>query len=71
MKANQRRAVVAIAIPLFLLAYIVAAATMGSAIVHWAWWAQALYYAAAGILWALPLKPLFVWISRSSPDKRG
>jgi len=27
------------------------------------WWAELIYYTVAGVIWGLPLKPLFGWMN--------
>jgi len=47
----------------FLL-YVVAAVTLGDLVVDRHWTLQALFYAAAGILWVWPAKRLMFWAAR-------
>ncbi len=64
MQPAARRAIGSAAILAYLVGYIVLAASLGGKLAAAPWWAQALYFAAAGVLWALPLKPLFNWMGR-------
>lgn len=65
MKMRTRKAVGCAALLAYLALYAAAAATLG------AWllpalppWAELVYYAAAGVIWIFPLKPLFAWMNR-------
>ncbi len=54
---------VGIALILLLVTlWCIAVASFSNAIGRWHWSAQALFYAAAGIAWILPLKPLLRWM---------
>lgn len=64
MSPSARKAIGALAVLAFLTLWIVIAATVGSWLVGWPWWAQGLYYAAAGIVWVFPLRPLLAWMNR-------
>jgi hypothetical protein len=49
----------------YIAAYALLAANIGATLApHLPAWAQLLYYAAAGIIWIFPLKPLFGWMNR-------
>ena len=47
----------------FLALWIAGAATIGSSITDAPKWVQLLFYIVAGIGWALPLKPLMLWMN--------
>ena len=64
MSGGARRGIGALVILVFLVAYLALAATLGGHLAHGPWWAQLAFYAIAGIAWALPLRPLFVWMGR-------
>jgi len=64
MDGRSRRAVGALAILAYLVAYLVLAATLGSMLATAAWWMQLAFFAVAGVAWALPLRPLFVWMGK-------
>lgn len=69
-----KRALGALAILIFLFAYIVLVASFASAIGAWPIWVQAIFYAVAGVIWVAPLKPVFDWMGRpagSAPKGRG
>ncbi|MBI1188949.1 MAG: DUF2842 domain-containing protein [Alphaproteobacteria bacterium] len=66
MSARLRKALGAIALLIYLCAYIAAAAWAFEALVAPApLWAQMLYFAAAGLVWVAPLRPLFRWMNNS------
>jgi membrane protein implicated in regulation of membrane protease activity len=52
----------------YLLTYVFAAAALGGLFQNKPWWAQIAYFAVAGMIWVLPLKPLFTWMNK--PDTR-
>lgn len=61
-----RRLVGVLGVLIFLLAWIIAAATLGGRLIAWPWWAQAAYYLAAGVGWVFPLRPVFLWMARDA-----
>jgi hypothetical protein len=63
MSAHQRKAIGSVLTLAFLGAYIWAAAAIGE-VVPKAWWAQLIYYVAAGTAWGAPLIPLIRWMNR-------
>lgn len=65
MSGRARRALGALAILGFLAVYIVAVASFSGMTAAWPWWGQLLFYATAGVAWALPLRPVFVWMGKS------
>jgi membrane protein implicated in regulation of membrane protease activity len=63
--ARTRKAAGCAALLLYMTLYAAAAAALGTVLVTtWPGWAQLLYFAVAGIVWILPLKPLFGWMNR-------
>ncbi len=63
------RKAVAMAITLvFLAAYAILAATIGSWITDWPGVLQLGYYVVAGLAWAFPLKPLMDWMNAPRAD---
>lgn len=46
------------------LAYVAAAATLAEPVVRLHWLVQALYFLAAGVVWAWPAKWLMYWAAR-------
>ncbi len=68
MRKRTRKLVGAVIIIVFVVVYAMVALTILSGRLREASdLVQALSYAAAGILWILPLMPLIVWMER--PDK--
>jgi hypothetical protein len=47
---------------IWITAWCVGVASVGGLIVAAPWWAQTLYYLAAGIIWIFPLRPLLRWM---------
>ncbi len=44
--------------------YVAAAVTLADRLGGFAWWAQALYFLAAGLLWTVPTRWLMLWAAR-------
>jgi membrane protein implicated in regulation of membrane protease activity len=66
MDTRTRKAVGSLGLLVYLALYAAAAATLGSALAaSWPTWAQLIYFAVAGVVWVLPLRPLFRWMNRS------
>ena len=63
----MRKPVTVLILLAYMLAYAVAAVTLGGHLTGWPRWAQLVFYVAAGIAWIFPLKPLFAWMNRGSP----
>lgn len=61
----MRKFVGMIVILAFLVFYIGVAATIGGMLANSPVWIQIPYFAAAGIFWAFPLKPLFKWVNKT------
>jgi hypothetical protein len=66
MDVRTRKAFGCFALFAYLGAYALIAASVGI------WlapllptWAELIYYAIAGVVWILPLKPLFAWMNRA------
>jgi hypothetical protein len=66
-----KRALGSIAILVFLLGYIVLVGSFASVIGAWPAWVQAIFYPIAGLVWVIPLKPLFDWMGRGSGPSPG
>ncbi len=67
MNMRTRKAVGCAGLLAYMTLYAAAAATLG------AWllprlpaWGELFYYAFAGVIWILPLKPLFAWMNRGA-----
>ncbi|NWG54659.1 MAG: DUF2842 domain-containing protein [Hydrogenophilaceae bacterium] len=66
MPARIRKAIGAALLLLYLCVYIVLAAWLFEALVARApFWLQMFYFAAAGLIWVAPLRPLFQWMNNS------
>lgn len=69
---KTRRRLALLVLVVGLPAYIVAAVSL----VNWAearlgqmpWWGAVLVYIGLGLLWALPLKPIFTGVGQADPD---
>jgi len=65
MKARLRKAVGCAGLLTYVGVYAIAAASLGAALLSaLPPWGQLVYYAVAGVVWILPLKPLFAWMNR-------
>ena len=67
MNARTRKAFGCFLLLAYLAVYAALAATLGAYI--WARapnWAGLIYYALAGVIWVLPLKPLFGWMNKGA-----
>ena len=53
----------------FIALYAAGAATIGGMLVEYPRWLQLVYYAIAGVVWALPLKPLMTWMN-AEPNRK-
>jgi len=65
MNTRTRKALGCFVLLAYLALYAGAAATLGGYILaHAPSWAALIYYSIAGVIWVLPLKPLFAWMNR-------
>jgi len=65
MNTQTRKALGCFVLLAYLALYAAAAATLGSYILaHAPNWAALIYYVVAGVIWVLPLRPLFGWMNR-------
>lgn len=62
MSGAARRALGAAAILVYLPAYVILATAIGASLTGAPWYAQFAFYAVAGVVWVLPLRPLFSWM---------
>jgi len=62
MRPALPRAIGAALLILYLPLYIAMAVTIAGALADAPVWAALLYYAAAGMIWIIPLYPLFKWM---------
>jgi hypothetical protein len=72
LKYRTRRRLALLTLVVGLPTYIVAAVS----VVNWAetqwgalpWWGAVLVYLLLGVLWIVPLKPVFIGVGRPDPD---
>jgi hypothetical protein len=65
MNQQSRKAIGCAGLLLYLALYAAGAATLGTALAPaLPAWGELVYYAVAGVIWILPLKPLFGWMNR-------
>jgi hypothetical protein len=65
MNQQTRKALGCGGLLLYIALYAAAAATLGGLLTTtWPAWGQLAFYAIAGVIWVLPLKPLFGWMNR-------
>lgn len=61
----MRAVIGSLALIIYLIAYVALAVTLGGSLPQ-AWPVLLLFYAAAGVLWVFPLRPLMNWMSQRS-----
>ncbi len=67
METRTRKAIGCFVLLAYLAAYALLAASLGAALASaLPAWGELAYYAVAGIIWILPLRPLFRWMNRSA-----
>jgi hypothetical protein len=67
MNASARKAIVVVVLLIYLAGYVVLAATFGTwLLARVPAWGALIYFAIAGMIWILPLKPLFGWMNRGA-----
>ena len=64
VKNGTRRALGSVAILVYLVVYIVLAASIGGMLADQNWALQIAFFAVAGIAWIFPLRPLLAWMGR-------
>lgn len=65
MNTRTRKVIGCFALLVYMTAYAILAAGVGVALAPLLpTWAELVYYAFAGVVWVLPLKPLFAWMNR-------
>jgi hypothetical protein len=67
MRPSTRRLVASLALLIYVPAYVVLAATIGDRLATAPQWLGLLYFAVAGVLWVIPLRPLFKWMNQQAP----
>lgn len=67
--ARTRKAAGCALLLLYLAVYAAIAAGIGTMLSpHLPWWGELAYYAIAGVVWIVPLKPLFAWMRGGKLD---
>jgi hypothetical protein len=67
MNARTRKAVGCLALLAYMSTYALLAASLGVMLApQLPAWGELAYYAVAGVIWILPLKPLFGWMNRGA-----
>ena len=67
MNARTRKAFGCFVLLAYLVLYAALAAMLGSYVLaHAPNWAALIYYVVAGVIWVVPLKPLFAWMNRGA-----
>lgn len=69
MGARTRRAAAAVAILVYLAAYIAGAVTLADRLPNVAWMRLA-YFVAAGLVWVIPVMPILTWAEHGRIRKR-
>lgn len=65
MNMRTRKAIGCAGLLAYLAVYAALAASLGAALLPIAPpWVELAYYAVAGVVWVIPLKPLFDWMNR-------
>ncbi len=65
MQTRARKALGCSVLLTYLALYAAAAASLGAVLLPiLPFWGELLYYAVAGVVWVVPLKPLFGWMNR-------
>lgn len=65
METRTRKAIGCAALLAYLAIYAIFAASLGAALLPvLPFWAELIFYIVAGVIWVLPLKPLFSWMKR-------
>lgn len=66
----MRRSIASLILLLYIVIYVMIAATIGGMLAKSPVWIQIPYFAIAGVLWAFPLKPLMTW-AYADPKERN
>lgn len=69
MRATHRRAIGIAVTGIYLAIYIFFAAALGGLFADKHWSAQVAFFAVAGIIWVVPLRPLFQWMRVPDPEE--
>lgn len=66
---NPRKPLAMLMMLTWLVVYVVAIGSLSGPAATLPGWAQMIFYVLAGILWILPLKPLFAWMNAVEPPE--
>ena len=66
---NPRKPLAMLMMLTWLVVYVVAIGSLSGPAAMLPGWAQMIFYVLAGILWILPLKPLFAWMNAVEPPE--
>lgn len=66
---NKRKPLGVLILLAFLAAWVWAAVSLAPAPGAWPFLGELMYYLAAGTLWAIPLRPLFLWMNAGEPPE--
>lgn len=67
MDPRQKKLILVLAAPIFLLAYIVAVLALSDHLPEH-WFVQLIFYIIVGTVWAFPLKLIFIWANKPGPN---
>lgn len=66
---NPRKPVAMLLMLAYLFVYVIGVASLSGPVGTLPAWVQLPFYIAAGVLWILPLKPLFAWMNAIEPPE--
>lgn len=66
---NPRKPLAMLMMLTWLVVYVVAIGSLSGPAATLPGWAQMIFYVLAGVLWILPLKPLFAWMNAVEPPE--
>lgn len=68
MNPRQKKLIIVLATPFFLLGYIILALALSDHVPD-QWFLQLVFYVVIGTVWAFPIKPVFVWANTPGEDE--
>lgn len=66
---NPRKPLAMLMMLAWLVVYVVAIGSLSGPASTLPGWVQMIFYVLAGVLWILPLKPLFAWMNAVEPPE--
>lgn len=66
---NPRKPIAMLMMLAYLVLYVVAIGSLSGPVGTLPVWVQMPFYILAGVLWILPLKPLFAWMNAVEPPE--